>query len=402
MKKGVFVMFLLLFSLVCAQVFAQTAERERLDSLWIQTLAEPLVIYGTQAGKIKETDPGVDELAFCVSSLDSLRQVAADCMEAYRYPEAEVALHAAYSYCTDETDREDISTALRYCRSARETAARVAQLTVLDRHGFSVDDFFLYYPFPDGSWREVENAPAIYHPGDEAEIFISREASVRQIYSIVEGNRMYFSSKSIPGLGGYDIFYSDWNERLGEWGEPVNMGIPFNSSADDMLFMNTPDGKYSIFSSNRFSSPDSVFIYVVERSADLTYVQVDDADELLRISALEPFADPKRVDINIAAGESLQAGEKTLGYSDKAAEVRNLREKLSKCGEGELETARLKEQLAAAEKELEEIEKDFLSNGTGAESGTVEVEREVVVTDGVYTFTRKNLGPKIKVVYIED
>lgn len=52
-----------------------------------------------------------------------------------------------------------------------------------------------------------------------------------------DGKSIYFSSKGLGGMGGYDIFKSTWDEKLQVWGAPVNMGSPVNSPYDDLFFL---------------------------------------------------------------------------------------------------------------------------------------------------------------------
>lgn len=56
---------------------------------------------------------------------------------------------------------------------------------------------------------------------------------------------LYFSSNGHPGIGGFDIFYTTENDEL-QWVEPVNVGKPINSPADD-LYYNRVQGKTSGF-----------------------------------------------------------------------------------------------------------------------------------------------------------
>ncbi len=60
---------------------------------------------------------------------------------------------------------------------------------------------------------------------------------------------LYFSSDGHPGLGGYDIFFSEWNGTL--WSEPQNMGKGFNSSVDDLYFRLHKNGTWGFLTSNR-------------------------------------------------------------------------------------------------------------------------------------------------------
>lgn len=71
--------------------------------------------------------------------------------------------------------------------------------------------------------------------------------SGNEMFPYLDGGNFYFSSDRLPGFGGFDIFTSVRNEYA--WSEPVNMGKPLNSSADDFGFI-THNGE-GFFSSNR-------------------------------------------------------------------------------------------------------------------------------------------------------
>ncbi len=60
---------------------------------------------------------------------------------------------------------------------------------------------------------------------------------------------LYFSSDGHPGLGGLDIFFSEWNGTI--WSTPQNMGKGFNSSVDDLYFRLHKDGTWGFLTSNR-------------------------------------------------------------------------------------------------------------------------------------------------------
>lgn len=63
--------------------------------------------------------------------------------------------------------------------------------------------------------------------------------------------RLYFSSTWHAGFGGYDIFYASL-QTDGSFGPPVNMGMPFNSAANELYFFCEADTAY--LSSNRIGS----------------------------------------------------------------------------------------------------------------------------------------------------
>jgi hypothetical protein len=70
-----------------------------------------------------------------------------------------------------------------------------------------------------------------------------------EVYPFVYKNTLYFSSTGHPGLGGLDIFKSDFGP--GGFMEPQNMGYPLNTNFDDFGIVVSPPGNRGYLSSNR-------------------------------------------------------------------------------------------------------------------------------------------------------
>jgi len=64
----------------------------------------------------------------------------------------------------------------------------------------------------------------------------------------VDGN-LYFSSEGHPGIGGFDIFKSEWNGSV--WSSPMNLGKPYNSMVDDLYYSIDKEGYSGTLISNR-------------------------------------------------------------------------------------------------------------------------------------------------------
>jgi len=77
-----------------------------------------------------------------------------------------------------------------------------------------------------------------------------------------DGKTLYFSSQGHKGIGGFDIFRSDFVN--GNWNEPKNMGIPVNSPGDDIFFRFAKDGRIAYFSSYRKDGLGNMDIYEAE------------------------------------------------------------------------------------------------------------------------------------------
>ncbi len=69
------------------------------------------------------------------------------------------------------------------------------------------------------------------------------------VYIHPDGKTIYFSSKGHNSMGGNDIFYSEMKE--GKWASPVNIGYPINTPDDDVFFVVAADGRTAYYSSIR-------------------------------------------------------------------------------------------------------------------------------------------------------
>ncbi len=123
----------------------------------------------------------------------------------------------------------------------------------------------------------VNLGPLINSPGNEIDPFI-------------HDGRLYFASDGHVGMGGLDLFVSDFkgDEFLGV----KNMGLPFNSSQDDFGFFETNDDKVLI-SSNRLQSSGWDDIFELETL---------ELDFLARVIACDGAAVPGPIEVNLAEG----------------------------------------------------------------------------------------------------
>lgn len=93
-----------------------------------------------------------------------------------------------------------------------------------------------------GNWKKaVKLGPEINTNGNDKSPFIHSDSRT-----------LYFSSDSLPGLGGYDIFKCQMDEN-GNWGKSVNLGYPINTDADEVGFFVSTDGHTGYFASNKLN-----------------------------------------------------------------------------------------------------------------------------------------------------
>ena len=388
---------------------------------------------------------------------------ADSCRMAYSFAEAVQYSESAVE-ALDSTASARAEEQLLMARNGLNMMSFCSQPTVVAKQTFPLKDFFLFYPLKDHSWRKTPNqldslggdnlSRAIFIPDGSRDIYYSAkdEEGIRNIYAThltdslwsvptlineqmtsssdeiypmlsPDGQSLYFASKGLYGMGGYDLYVSNWNSETNDWDMPVNMGFPYSSPYDDFLFVNTEDGKYSIFASNRECGRDSVTIYVLEYDSMPVRKAVTDVDELRALASLNPARDHSRIDNDAAVPDEGQQNESTKRYMDKMREVRALRDSVARFGKnlekmrsglagasGE-EKARLTAEISdkemmlptlnsalnAAVKELQNIEMDFLANGIVIDTRKLQAEadKEIVGASSGYTFSKNSYGPAL-------
>ena len=106
--------------------------------------------------------------------------------------------------------------------------------------GYGGMDIYFSNKLPNGQWSEAQNLGTIINSAeDEIGPFIHPD-----------GVTLFFSSKSHMNMGGFDIFFTSKDEE-GVWSEPTNLGYPINSTADDVYYTPTPDGKRGYYASQQ-------------------------------------------------------------------------------------------------------------------------------------------------------
>lgn len=95
----------------------------------------------------------------------------------------------------------------------------------------------------------------------------------KEVFPYVDANGdLYFSSNGHMGLGGLDVFYAP--AKGNDFGEPKNVGLGINSSADDFAFIYDSATEEGFVSSNRAGGKGSDDIYTTKKLAPLCEVEM--------------------------------------------------------------------------------------------------------------------------------
>lgn len=139
-------------------------------------------------------------------------------------------------------------------------------------------------------WRvELKEDLAESEPYNLGATINSKDAEVTPFYDS-QNNRLYFSSRWHLGLGGYDIFYSDAQPNS-EWTAPVNMGIPFNSAANDLYFVINENDTTGYMASNRDGSRSLTKEACCNDIYKYAYLKITPPDSTILVSLDTPVVD---------------------------------------------------------------------------------------------------------------
>lgn len=143
-----------------------------------------------------------------------------------------------------------------------------------------------------------------------------------------DGKTLYFASNGHYGMGGYDLYMSKWNEETGDWDVAQNLGFPYSSTGNDYLCYNTPDGLFTVFSSDRETLPEEVTIYITRYEVLPLKKEIteEEAPEYATLS-IDPM-DAASAQPPIDREEETEEDEEYAEYSQAVKKVRDLQEKL--------------------------------------------------------------------------
>lgn len=402
----------------------------------------------------------------------------------YKFAKAEEYYSQALKHTTDSLQLLAIMDRILQCRNGESLMQYIVRPAAIASQTFRIEDFFLYLKdLENHSWIPIPNPfiqpsdnrqnpyyTAMYFPSGQDRIIYSapdetgawniytttRKDSItwnvpellsenilsghNEIFPILsrDGRTLYFASDGLPGMGGYDLFYSRWDEETGEWGVPENMGFPYSSTGDDLIYIDSRDGKYSIIASNRETAgTDSIRIYVTEYIAtpvktplaenesplaiasfihDIPASGAEEAAPADRQESAAPARDVRMDDYSKLMHELRRLQEEHQEKLDKIEESRRIYEKASESDreflagiirDVENEALQIRKKIDQVSGEVRQIELRFLAEGIipvvqeeASEQNEIADESPQQKSTPEYTFSRQSKG-KIPYIIVE-
>lgn len=163
-------------------------------------------------------------------------------------------------------------------------------------------DIYFCKKLPTGDWGLAQNIGSV----------INSVYDEDAVYIHPNGTTLFFSSMGHKTMGGFDIFFSEFDKENGVWTPPQNIGYPVNTTHDDIFFVPSADGKRAYYSSFKKEGLGDLDIYVItfpeQKEIPLTVFKGVLSDENGKV--------PKDVLITVTDNES---GELVGNYTPNSA-----------------------------------------------------------------------------------
>ena len=121
------------------------------------------------------------------------------------------------------------------------------------------------YSRPDamGQFRLYTKFKSFDRWADETPLLgLDTDGDLRYPFLLNDGITIYYAATGSESLGGLDIFVSRYNSATSRYLKPENIGMPFNSEANDYLYVIDEANNLGWFATDRRQPEDTVCVYV--------------------------------------------------------------------------------------------------------------------------------------------
>ena len=102
-------------------------------------------------------------------------------------------------------------------------------------------------------------------------------------FMMTDGTTFYFAAKGSESIGGYDIFITRYDYEGGKFFKPENIGMPFNSEANDYMYVIDELSQIGYFATDRRQPEGKVCVYsFIPPTSRRTYNLDNHTDQQLR------------------------------------------------------------------------------------------------------------------------
>ena len=201
-------------------------------------------------------------------------------------------------------------------------------------------------------------------------------------FMLNDGITLYFAAKGDESIGGYDIFFTRYDSRSASFLKPENLGMPFNSEANDYMFAVDEQNRIGYFVSDRRQPEDKVCVYIfVPSETRRTYNPSVYTEQQIRdfadiISIADTWGDGSEREAALARLKNISTGQKVSHSQGPTQKILVINDQLTYSDYGDfqsLEARGLYDQLLNSRQRQEKLNSELdksrerYANGNDAE-----------------------------------
>ena len=159
----------------------------------------------------------------------------------------------------------------------------------------------VYYarPAENGNYSIYSQSKLIDTWGDEKALLTDDNGDNNYPFVLSDGVTIYFASKGYESIGGYDIFVSRYSTNTNSYLVPEQMGMPFNSIANDYMMVIDESKGLGWFVTDRNQPEDHVCVYLFIPDPSRKRIEdIEDVDLLRNRALLTSISDTWRENSN--------------------------------------------------------------------------------------------------------
>jgi hypothetical protein len=138
---------------------------------------------------------------------------------------------------------------------------------------------------------------------DKMELTVPSDSLANDDYPFVlpDGLTVYYASTGKGSIGGYDLFITRYNLNNDSWLAPNQMGMPFNSIANDYMMAIDEINAIGYFATDRFQAEDKVIVYTFIPNEEMIPVKTEEEQELISRAKIVSIKDSWKPNGNYSA-----------------------------------------------------------------------------------------------------
>lgn len=235
-----------------------------------------------------------------------------------------------------DTDDSNFDTEEKQLSQAKEYLQRIEKIAVLDSITVGTDDFFTHYRLPSsaGSLNKPETLPieesrdlaGVVFANEGHDFMMWAEPDTLGVLRIVESEKLtdgswhapvvsgvnreinadadypfmmpdgltlYYASNGEGSIGGYDIFVASRDAATGEYLQPQNIGMPYNSPYDDFMLAIDEANGIGWWTTDRNNIPGKLTVYVYAINDVRKNYTEEDGEDNVSFARIDNIADTR-------------------------------------------------------------------------------------------------------------